>query len=321
MLCMRWIALAVAAALLLSLSPLNAAPSGVKVVVTFNNLLYDLKLITCPSDYVDYLVQQGLDPHDYELRPGDLDKLRRADLIVSTGHTPFETEIRGMISRAEIKAKLIEIPGINGILIYKNPMTDQPNYHMPIYDPENYLTFMRELRDVLSELNPSCSKTYEENYERIESNLRELMRMAGAINATALISVPSGQYALEWLGVRVKYLLMKEEGLPATPSDLSEIYRAAKEGRINLVVTVGDEKAAANRKAIEISEEFGIKRVNIPSPLDPGSMMDKLRIVTQSLEGNIGIKSESSEIIQVIPYAVLIAALTLVVLAYLLRRR
>lgn len=312
--------IALAILLLPNFHQINATQDGVRILVTFSNLVYDLKLIVCQSDEVDYLVPQGLDPHDYELRPEDLDKLRRADLIVSTGHTPFEARIREMILRGEIGAKLIEIPRINGIIIHENPVTKQPNYHMPIYDPGNYLAFMRELKYDLSELNPSCSQVYEESYERIEESVRELMKSVKMMNVTALLSLPSGQYALEWLGVKVKYLLMKEEGLPASPSELSEIYRAAGRGEIDLIVTVGDEGTTVNRKAIEISTEFGVRKVNIPSPLDRGSFIDKLKLVVESLEGGREVKGGSG-IQQAIPYAVLVATLISLALIHLLRRK
>lgn len=289
-----------------------------RIVVTFSNLVHDIRLIACADDEVDYLVPPGLDPHDYELRPGDIEKLRRADLIVSTAHTPFEVSVRKMVSEGSVRARLMEIPSVKGIRIYENPSTGQPNYHMPIYDPLNYLAFMRELRDVLKELNPSRSETYDRNYLEVEERIRSMMAEAHRMNATALASTPMAQYALEWLGVRVRFLLMKDEGLPVTPSELSEIYRAARSGEIDLVVTVGDERTQANLKAIEISEEFGIRRVNIPSPLEGSSIPDKLDRIVRSLgEGIERGKSTQGDSMVLVLIPVALALLVV----YLLRRR
>ena len=71
---------------------------------------------------------------------GDVAKLREADVIVSTTHAPFETQIVEMVKSGEIKARLVEILRIKGIKILKNPAISTPNYHWPIYDPSNYIT-------------------------------------------------------------------------------------------------------------------------------------------------------------------------------------
>lgn len=288
---MRWVLPVILLLLTTTTLPVTAHPEGVRVVATFSNLVHDLKLISCPRDEIDYLAPPGLDPHDYELRPSDLEKLKGADLILSLAHAPFEISIRELISKGEIKAKLIEVPSIEGIRIYNNPLTGQPNYHMPIYDPMNYLVLMRKLRESLKELNPTCSETYDTNYLEVESRIKSLMMEVRRINLTALASTPIAQYALEWIGIKVKFLLMKEEGLSATPSELSEIYRAARNKEIGIVITVGDESTPVNLKAIEIANEFGIRRVNVPSPLEGSSIPDKLTKLIRTLnEGEVGSK-------------------------------
>jgi zinc/manganese transport system substrate-binding protein len=308
-----------AAALLISLLPtlpLNSG-SGVKILVTFSNLAYDVKLISCPTDEVDYLVPPGLDPHEYELRPGDMEKLREADLIVSTAHAPFEASIKGMISRGELKARLLEIPWIEGMNILRNPMTGGPNYHMPILDPSNYIKFMRALRDSLKEMNPSCGDQYDEKFEEIRRKVDELLK-APKLNLTALASDPRAQYYVEWLGIDVKYLLVKEEETPITPSELAEIYNKARNKEIDLIIVVGDENTASNRKAMEISEEFGIRVLKVPSPTEQGSVLDKLNAVISSL-GEVEVAREGAHRTYVYTYiiAASLLALAILVLAYL----
>lgn len=318
---MRRVALAVLLLLMVVNVPYAAADQkGVRVVATFSNLVHDLKLIACPNDEIDYIAPPGLDPHDYEMKPSDLIKLREADLVVSTAHTPFEVSIRELVSRGEIRAKLVEVPSLKGISILENPSTGQPNYHMPIYDPSNYLKFMEAVRDVLKELNPACSEVYDRKYRELERRVESLVVGARKVNAIALASTPTAQYALEWLGVKVRFLLMKDEGLPATPRELSEIYRAARSGEIGLVVTVGDENTPANLKAIELAKEFGIRKVNVPSPLEQRSIPDKLHEVILSLEGE-GSRGESVQVGDSTLLAILtLASAILITLAYLRRR-
>jgi len=312
---MRKLIIVMLATLLLHTLPLNSE-NGVKILVTFSNLAYDVKLITCPTDEIDYLVPPGLDPHEYELRPSDIEKLREAELIVSTAHTPFEASIKEMVSKGELKARLLEIPWIEGMRISRNPMTGGPNYHMPILDPSNYIKFMGTLRDALEEMNPSCGNYYDEKFEEVKGKIDELLKTP-RLNLTALASDPRAQYYVEWLGIEVKYLLVKEEETPITPSELTEIYRKARNNEIDLIIVVGDERTASNRKAMEISEEFGIRVLKVPSPTEQGSVLDKLSAMISSLEevevthSRVPYATHATYII-----AALIISLVILILAY-----
>ena len=63
-------------------------------MVSFPNLAYDVGLLACEDDRIVSLAPAGSDPHEYQLTPEDVELLRRADLIISTGHVPFEARIK-----------------------------------------------------------------------------------------------------------------------------------------------------------------------------------------------------------------------------------
>ncbi len=266
------------AALLLLL----ALSSPVKVVVTFPSLAEDVKLLACDQDVVYSLVPSGVDPHSYELKPEDVDKLREADLIISTAHTPFEYSIREM--KGELKAELLEIPSI--VMVRDNPVTGRPNYHMPIYDPQNYVLFMESLKSAMSRLNPSCREEYEAKYREIKSRVESLMRKARSLNLSmkALATTPLVQYAVEWTGIEVKYLILKEAGVPATPQDLMRIKRAAQKGEIQVVILMEGEPPQIEEKAMEIASEYNIPYFKVPSPLKPEPIPDKLEEILQRVQ-------------------------------------
>ncbi len=262
--------------LLIHLALSSASPNGLKIVTTFPNLAYDVRLLACNSDEVKSLVPPGVDPHEYELRPGDISILIGADIIISTAHTPFEKMIYEKVANGEIKAHLIEIPKIKGINIKKNPATGQPNYHMPIYDPKNYLIFMNYLKRAMSELNPSCISIYNENYERIKAEIEGIVERAPKMNITAVAVTPFAQYAVEWIGVKVKYLLLKDVGVPATPPELIEMRREAMLGNIDVMILIGSSRTQLNLKAKELAKESGIPCIVVPSPLETRSIPNKL---------------------------------------------
>ncbi len=307
--------------LTLTLQPAEGSPRGLNVIVTFSNLKYDVDLLICPPDRVISLVPPGVDPHDYELKPEDISLLKDADIIISTAHAPFERLIRDKVASGEIRAKLVEIPKL-GLKILMNPATKQPNYHMPIYDPDNYLTFMESLSEIMARKNPECASWYRERYDKVSRRVLEIERTAPRLNSSAVAASPVAQYAVEWAGVRVRYLLLKERGVPATPPELAEIRRRALSGEIEIMILVGKPQTPLNRKAVEMAEEMGIPWVSVPSPLEPRSIPEKLEDVVKALS-NVGEVRSAGMEYGYMPLTVTVVAIitSLSAALYLMRRQ
>ena len=277
----RVLAAAVLPLLLLSaLGHAYASPGrGMLIVVTFPSIAKDLELIACPGDKVVSLVPPGTDPHDYQLRTSDVDTLRRADLVVSTAHAPFEIEIRELVQQGEIDAKLIEIPRVPGLTILRNPATGKPNLHMPIYSPQNYEVFMRRVVEVLEELNPESARCYEERFAKVINELREAVRSATPLNVTAVADTPVVQYAVEWMGVSLGALMVRERGAPLAPQDLRVAEDMLAKHRAVLVVVTEPPVHKASQKLLELAERFGVPVLRVPSPATPTSMLSKITYV------------------------------------------
>ncbi len=318
---MRTGALLLLLALALAVQSAEGSPKGLNLVVTFSNLKYDVDLLACPSDRVVSLVPSGIDPHDYELKPEDISVLKGADVIVSTAHAPFERLIRDKVASGEIKAELVEIPKL-GLRILKNPATKQPNYHMPVYDPDNYLTFMESLGEIMARENPECASQYKERYEQVREKILKIKMEAPRLNLSAVAASPAAQYAVEWAGVRVRYLLLKERGVPATPPELAEIRRRALSGEIGVMVLVGKAQTPLNRKAVEMAEEMGIPWISVPSPLEPRSIPEKLEDVVRALS-NVGEVRSAGMGYGYVPLAVTVVVIvtSLSAALYLLRKQ
>jgi len=259
-------------ALLSSLLLLGSA-KGLTIVVTFPNLEEDIKLVA-PEDVVKSIVPVGVDPHTYQLTPADIENLKRADVIISTAHTHFEMKIREMIENGEIKAKLVEIPEIPGIKILKNPVTHTSNYHMPIYDPENYKVFIRYVSEIL--FNITGDKSYKDRAKKVIEKVDEIMNNTKKLNVTAVADLPYTQYAVSWLNVDIKYLVMKEHGISPTPQDLQAIENAIKAGEVKLAVITKD-GPKASEILLDLAKKYGIDVLYVPSPISVKSIPDKLK--------------------------------------------
>lgn len=257
----------------------GSSSSGLVIVVTFPSLLNDIEQLLCSGDTVVSIVPRGIDPHTYTLTPSDINILKRADVIVSTGHTGFEIRIRELVDEGVIKGVLIEIPRINGIEIKKNPATDQPNYHMPIYDPMNYALFIDHLTDVLIQLRPECRVHYLDNRNSIIDKLYSITYSANKTRVKAVAESPVIQYAVEWLGIDIEYLMIREHGISASAQDVLEIENALKNGEVKLVVVSEPLKTSAGSKLVELAEKYNVPILYVPSPLTNDTMLHRIEIV------------------------------------------
>jgi len=119
---------------------------GLLVLVSFPNLADDIKPLLCSGDQVRSIASPGIDPHSYQLTLNDFKLLRKASLVITTGHAPFEVEIEKKLP----ESRVIVIPKVvrkAGGIILLNPDTGQANLHMPICDPRNYRIFIRFKED------------------------------------------------------------------------------------------------------------------------------------------------------------------------------
>jgi zinc/manganese transport system substrate-binding protein len=254
-----------------------------RIVVTFSSLLPDVEQVALPTDIVEYIVPIGVDPHTYSLTRDDIDKLMEADVIISTAHTGFEEKIRELKNEGVIKGVLIEIPKIKGIKIKTNPVTGRPNLHMPIYDPYNYKVFIENITHTFAKLNPIYRDRYWRKGNETISIVNSLIKRTPKLNMSAVLETPALQYAVEWLGVRVKYLLIREHGVSPTPKDINMVVAGLENGTINLVVVSSPVVSRAGEYLIEHAEKRNIPILYVPSPVSPGSIIHKLENISQQV--------------------------------------
>ncbi|RLI02886.1 ABC transporter substrate-binding protein, partial [Candidatus Bathyarchaeota archaeon] len=209
------------------------------------------------NDTLSYIAPPGIDPHMYQLTPRDVEKLKTSSLIISTSHVPFEIKIKELVNKGIIKAKLIEIPFIPNIKLKKNPALNQSILHMPIYDPNNYKTFIFYLANILAELNPKSALEYKNNAKMVLEQVNNITLDAPKLNVTGVGDFPFTPYAVSWLNLTISYLVVKEWGIPPTPKDLLEIEEKIKEGKIKIAV-VTKSKSTPSKKLENLAKKYEI---------------------------------------------------------------
>ena len=267
---------------------------GLLIVVSFPNLVYDVGQLTCNGDVVESIAPMGVDPHNYQLTPENIELLRKADLIVSTGHTPFEKSIEDMASRGELRGELVVIPRIPGIRIYENPVLGTPNYHAPIYDPHNYEVFLKHVTSILAKLRPGCSGVYESKLSQVLERLRDIVENTPKLDYVAVADTPLTQYAVTWLNITIKYLVIKEHGVPATPRDIEEIKSFLEKEQQVIAVVTSPVKLPASQQLEQLAREKGVRILYVPSFLLPSSTLSKLENISQQARRLAGAQGPGS---------------------------
>ncbi len=280
-----------------SLTPLigySSNSAGLTIIATFPNLVDDINLIKCDSDKAYPLLPPTVDPHDYSLTPADIELLKQADLIVSTAHTHFESRINELRSQGDLKAVIIEIPKIPGIKLLQNPNTGLPNLHMPIYDPNNYLVFLRNLTNTLKRLNPACAEIYEARYELVEENITKLLSSAKRLSLRGIGVKPVVQYAVTWAGINITDFLVPEEDVSPTPKTVSEVEELIKRGYVDVIVLTAEEDAYVNYLR-NLGTQYGVPVLVVPLPFTEGSVISKLEKIVEQLT-NIEVSSSTTRV-------------------------
>ncbi len=276
-----------AAVAVLGLNPGNGETGERLVLTTFPSLEYDVRALLdgCPV-VVKSIAPAGVDPHSYNLEPSKVDEIKRADLIVSTGHAPFEIRLRALVE----DNRLVEVNSIPGVTLKELP-NGAVNLHLPIYDPYNYLAFVDYLATRLASLYPDCAEAIQANAGELESILREkALPAAGSLEDTpGVLSTPVEQYAVEWLGVHAQVVLVVEHGASISPQALEKAEDTLSKGGVAvlLIASPEDQKlvTAADEWLSEKALEYDSRVLLVPAPYTPGSVLEKILFVASQAGG------------------------------------
>ena len=249
------------------------------VLTTFPGIDGDLRMILegCTGVEVKSLAPPGSDPHSYNLMPQDVELIRKAVLIVSTGHAPFEERVREYAPD-----KTVVIPEIPGIRLGRLP-GGAVNLHMPIYDPDNYLVFVRYISDRLANAFPQCNSTILKNEKFIERKIANIKsRYEGILSGyQAVAASPLAQYAVTWLGADIRVYLASSHGSQASPEQARMARDILKRGGIAIVIvdSRGRPLGDASTYLLELAEQSGARVIRVEAPFTPTPILQKIEQV------------------------------------------
>lgn len=279
---------------LLTITTAQGDKQNVNIVVTFPYLLEDVKKIACENDNVKTLVPSGIDPHEYQLTPKDIEILSNADLVVSTAHTPFEIKIRELIETKTLKVKLIEVPDIDGVKFLEHPYTNEVNYHGLLMNFDNYVLFIKNLSSTLSSIRPDCSEIYENKAKNQINKVLNLSIQRPLDKHIAIIDSPTIHYLVTSLGAEVKHIIEVEHEVPITPESISRAEEIVKSFR-NKTILIVVQGSKIESILHDLAQRYKVPIIVIPSLLTYNSTLDyvehSVNIVLKNMQTTLTITS------------------------------
>jgi zinc/manganese transport system substrate-binding protein len=271
------------------------AVEGLLVVLLTPGFEDEVRGLLAGDDRV-YVVGAGGDPHEIQLSPSDVEVLRKADLVISMGHTAVDRRVEELRARGDIKARVLNLLEIPGLLFPELPEDHEHehggrNYHEPFYDPRNMVVILRRITDVLVELRPEKRSVYEGNYERLKARLDEMIKAyEGSLRGyKAVISTAEIQPAVEWLGVKVVAYVVADQHESPSPRALAKAISEMEEGGVIVFVAVRCDGTCSlashlDRRLVEEARSRGLPVLEIPLGYTGTSIISKLEYIISQVQ-------------------------------------
>jgi ABC-type Zn uptake system ZnuABC Zn-binding protein ZnuA len=182
------------------------------LVVTSASIFADMaENIAGGEVQIKTVVPIGGDPHIYEPTPADVRLVAKADLVLVNGLT-FEGWMNELIANSGTRAKTVTITkGIKTIESEEHVNSTDPHAWMTA---NNGLTYVRNIRDALIELDPFNRRVYEFNagvyLQQLEDLDREVFRLVETIPKEQRVLITSHdafRYFGRYYGIQVEAAL------------------------------------------------------------------------------------------------------------------
>jgi ABC-type metal ion transport system, periplasmic component/surface adhesin len=251
------------------------AADKVQVVATTTDLKALTEAVGGDLVEVDALARGNQNPHDLEVRPSLMVKVRRADLIVMNGlelDQWAEVVIQGANNPKLVPGAPGRVDASEGILVLEVPTTrvdrsmgDVHPVGNPHYttDPGMAPAITANILNGLVRVAPQGRPAFEKNRQAFLAKLEQAeagwaAAMAPLKGTKVVVDHNLWAYFLTRFGLVQAGSIEERPGIPATPSHVAKVIQLIKDERIRAIMTVpwGDAKLAAR-----IAEEGGAKVV------------------------------------------------------------
>lgn len=171
--------------------PAGSAGEGVRVVATTPVVADFVRNVGGDRVAVTQVIKPGVDPHDYEPSPADLQAISVARLVVRSG-VGLEAWLGDTVSAAGFDGPVVDSSA--KVAIRKGNGEDEQAKGDPHvwHDPRNAKAMVRAIADALGSVDAPGKATYDRNAAAYSAQLDAL----DTANRTKIDSIPAGQRKL-----------------------------------------------------------------------------------------------------------------------------
>ncbi len=239
-----------------------ASAESVIVVTTISPLAAITREIGGDRVVVHYLVPPGSDPHQYALKPEDIDLVKNCDVFISIGKEGF----LGGLPENPGKVRLSWNDWLEAGVYIKN---DNPHY-LWLY-PENAVKVAEKIYEALINVDPAGRLYYAERLEKFKADIEKLMKwideyttVAGVKGEKVVLAGAHFEPLAEAMELEVVGVLIKGEGKTPSPLEVAEVEKLIEEENVKVIVVLATQKIGdEGRIASLLSRETGTALVYV----------------------------------------------------------
>ncbi len=255
--------------LLFSLIPMVGGASEDKVVVAVSvpSLSYIVKSVLGNHAEIVVIVPEGVDPHLIQFSPDLLSKVSNAELLVLTGHLPFEQKLRQEVGLQ--RCLTLEDYLKEGAVLLKLP-SGELNLHAYWLYPKNALAIASALCKRISILHPELKDFCESSLAKFTDDVQQFLKCSSSImrerqmvNCPVLVVFPAEMYIVDAFNLTVSEVLVEGELTPSAEK-LSKISEMVEKEEIQLIVASDVSMyTKAGEYAESLAKDYGVPLVHI----------------------------------------------------------
>jgi len=252
-----------------------ASAQKLRVVTSTTDLKSLTEAVTGDVADVEAMARPNQNPHDLEVRPSLMVKVRRADAMIVNGlelDSWADVVAHGANNPNVVPGAPGRIDASRGILVLEAPRTrvdrsmgdvhpsGNPHYTL---DPGMAPAVTQNILEGLVRIAPQHRAAFERNRQQFLTRLGEAMvRWSAALapfkGAKVIVDHNMWPYFLTRFGLVQAGSVEERPGIPATPTHLTKLIASMKEDKIKVILAV---PWADHKLAERVAEEAGAKVV------------------------------------------------------------
>jgi ABC-type Zn uptake system ZnuABC Zn-binding protein ZnuA len=258
------------------------AQEKIRVVTTSTDLKSLAQAVGGDRVEVESLAAAEQDPHSVELKPAQLARLRRADVLVRIGldHEPWLTRVV-----LTSKTPVVDVSKSIRLLQTETPrLRVERKAHVHAFgnthywlDPHNARPITASILAALAALRPAEKAAFEANRDvflaHLDTKIAEWEAALRPYRGTKVVVVhDSWAYFAERFGLQIVAAAEPHPGIPPSPAELAALFTRMREGGVRILIADPHANAALVR---QIAEKSGAQPVTLsPSGTDYLALFD-----------------------------------------------